>query len=56
VNSAVLLKDNLWKLSSNLMDDLRPKIAKFAQENNLLILTMVKIEETLEDVFRNLTS
>jgi ABC-2 type transport system ATP-binding protein len=56
VNSAVLLKDNLWKLSSNLMDDLRPKIAKFAQENNLLILTMVKVEETLEDVFRNLTS
>jgi ABC-2 type transport system ATP-binding protein len=56
VNSAVSLEDNLWKLSSNLMDDLRPKIAKFAQENNLLILTMVKIEETLEDVFRNLTS
>ena len=56
VNNATLLKDNLWKLSSNSMDDLRPKIAKFAQDNNLLILTMVKVEETLEDVFRNLTS
>lgn len=56
VNNATLLRDNLWKLSSNSMDDLRPKIAKFAQDNNLLILTMVKLEETLEDVFRNLTS
>lgn len=56
VNNATLLSDNLWKLSSNSMDDLRPKIAKFAQDNNLLILTMVKVEETLEDVFRNLTS
>lgn len=56
VNNATLLRDNLWKLSSNSMDDLRPKIAKFAQDNNLLILTMVKVEETLEDVFRNLTS
>lgn len=56
VNSAFLVKENLWKLSSNSTDDLRPIIAKYAQENNLLILTMVKEEETLEDVFRNLTS
>jgi ABC-2 type transport system ATP-binding protein len=56
INSAILVKENLWKLSSNSTDDLRPIIAKYAQENNLLILTMVKEEETLEDVFRNLTS
>jgi ABC-2 type transport system ATP-binding protein len=56
INSATLVKENLWKLSSNSTDDLRPIIAKYAQENNLLVLTLVKEEETLEDVFRNLTS
>jgi ABC-2 type transport system ATP-binding protein len=56
VENAKIIKDNLWKLSSNSTEDLRPSIAKFAQENNLLVLTLVKEEETLEDVFRNLTS
>lgn len=56
LSSIEKLNDTTWKLISNETEDLRPIIARFAQENNILILTMIKHQETLEDVFRNLTS
>lgn len=45
-----------WLLESNEADDLRKTISQFAQENNLLILTLRKEEKTLEEVFKSLTN
>ena len=45
-----------WLLESNEADDLRKKISQFAQENNLLILTLRKEEKSLEEVFKSLTN
>jgi ABC-2 type transport system ATP-binding protein len=36
--------------------DLRKVIAKFAQDNNLLTLTLKKEEKSLEQVFKTLTN
>ncbi|MBL1280661.1 MAG: gliding motility-associated ABC transporter ATP-binding subunit GldA [Fluviicola sp.] len=44
-----------WLLESKEELDLRKVIAQFAQENNLLILTLKKEEKSLEEVFKNLT-
>jgi len=45
-----------WLLESNDTIDLRKTIAKFAQEHNLLTLTLRKEEKTLEEVFKTLTN
>lgn len=44
-----------WLLESSENIDLRKTIAQFAQENNLLTLTLKKEEQSLEQVFKNLT-
>ncbi|HIP31666.1 MAG TPA: gliding motility-associated ABC transporter ATP-binding subunit GldA [Crocinitomicaceae bacterium] len=44
-----------WLLESKEDLDLRKVIAQFAQENNLLTLTLKKEEKSLEEVFKNLT-
>ena len=46
---------NAWLIESNNSVDLRLLIAKFAQKNNLLTLTLRKEEKSLEDVFKALT-
>lgn len=46
---------NSWLIESNESEDLRIKIAAFAQKNNLLTLTIRKEEKTLEEVFKELT-
>ncbi len=43
-------------IAGNSKDDLREKIFTFATQNNLTILTIRKVEETLEQAFRKLTS
>lgn len=48
-------KDNSWLLESKDEADLRIAVAAFAQQNNLLTLTMRKEEKTLEEVFKELT-
>ena len=44
-----------WLLETSESIDLRKSIAQFAQENNLLTLTLKKEEQSLEQVFKNLT-
>ena len=44
-----------WLIESNSKTDLRSAIAKFASENDFLILTLKKEEEKLEDIFKKLT-
>ncbi|MFT5858608.1 MAG: ABC-2 type transport system ATP-binding protein [Flavobacteriaceae bacterium] len=44
-----------WLLESKEEGDLRKVIARFAQQNNLLVLTLRKEEESLEAVFKRLT-
>jgi len=46
---------NGWLFETNSKEDLRKHIAKFAQQNNLLILTLKVEEKTLEEVFKQLT-
>ena len=45
-----------WLLESTDDIDLRKIVAKFAQENNVLTLTLRKEEKTLEEVFKTLTN
>lgn len=45
-----------WLLESKQMDDLRKVIAKYAQDNNLLVTTLKREEKSLEEVFKNLTN
>jgi ABC-2 type transport system ATP-binding protein len=47
--------NNTWVIESKSSKDLRPEIAKFAQDNGLLVLAMQKEEQNLEDVFKKLT-
>lgn len=46
----------LFKISSNLSEDLRPKLFDFAVQNNNPLLTLQREQSNLEEVFRNLTS
>jgi ABC-2 type transport system ATP-binding protein len=47
--------DKGWILEGVGTEDLRKTIAKFAQENKLLVLTLRVEEKTLEEVFKQLT-
>lgn len=55
VSSVKHLEANQWLFASN-QDDVRPSIAKFAQQNDLLVLTMRVEEKSMEEVFKELTS
>ena len=48
--------DSGWLIESKAEIDLRKVIAKFAQDNNLLTLTLKKEEKSLEEVFKTLTN
>ncbi len=50
------INDKVFLLEANSSKDIRADISKFAQENSLLVLTMQKEEESLEEVFKKLTS
>lgn len=50
------ITNNIWLIETNENKDLRTAIAKFAQENGLLILAMQKEEKSLENVFKELTA
>lgn len=45
-----------WLLESVAEDDLRKRVARFAQENDILLVTLKKEEKSLEEVFKNLTN
>ena len=44
-----------WLIEGNGEEDLRKIIAQFAQQNNILVLTLRVEEKTLEEVFKELT-
>jgi len=46
---------NLFTIFSDQKEDIRPTLFQFAVDENLPLLTLVKHENKLEDVFRNLT-
>ncbi len=54
VSSVKHLEGNQW-LFASAEKDIRPSIAKFAQQNGLLVLTMRIEEKSMEEVFKTLT-
>jgi ABC-2 type transport system ATP-binding protein len=54
VKSVKHIVDNQWLFASS-DDDIRKSIAKFSQDNNLLVLTMRVEEKSMEEVFKSLT-
>lgn len=55
VNKIEAVGNGTFLIASKTNADLRKTIAKFAQHNNLLTLTLRKEERSLEDVFKELT-
>lgn len=53
VTNAQNIKENQWLIESN--GDIRAEIAKWAQDNFVLVLTMRLEEKTMEEVFKELT-
>lgn len=50
-------KENLkWRITSSHNADIRPQLSRFAQQNNLLILSLSMEEVKLEEVFHQLTN
>jgi ABC-2 type transport system ATP-binding protein len=49
------LTENTFLIEGNVSSDLRKAIAQFAQENQLLLLTLRIEEKSLEEVFKSLT-
>ncbi len=55
VENVVAESNNLFKLYSSSQSDLRAAVSQFAQDQHLLILTLQKEEQKLENIFRELT-
>lgn len=55
VSNAQHIGGNSWLIETTTTTDLRKAIAQFAQQNNLLVLTMRQEERSLEEVFKALT-
>ena len=56
VIAAQVLADKSWVLQTNTLVDVRKNIFDFAVKNNLVLLSIQKEEEKLEDIFRKLTA
>jgi ABC-2 type transport system ATP-binding protein len=55
VTSAVKVKGNTWEIESSAEEDIRPHIFNFAVRNGLTVLSLLRSESNLEEVFRHLT-
>ena len=55
VVKASRINDLSWKLQAKPGEDIRPRINKFAVENNLTLLSLHREEHNLEQVFQELT-
>jgi ABC-2 type transport system ATP-binding protein len=55
VARAIKVNDLSWKLEAKPGEDIRPRINKFAVENNLTLLSLHREEHNLEQVFQELT-
>ena len=49
------ISGNTWKLISSATEDLRKVVFDFAVNNKLSVLTLNKEEQSIEDVFKELT-
>lgn len=49
------VNSSTYLIESESIDDLRKTVAQFAQQNNLLVLTLRTEEKSLEEVFKSLT-
>ena len=56
VKKASKVNENTWLLSTSNDEEVRAAIFEFAVKNNLVMLSIQKEEEKLEDVFRRLTN
>lgn len=55
VAKAIKINDRSWKLQAKAGVDIRPRINKFAVDNNLTLLSLHREEHNLEQVFQELT-
>lgn len=55
VSNAKNIEGNTWIIESKSTEDIRPVISRFALDNGLLVLTIHKEEQSLEEVFKRLT-
>lgn len=55
VKKAENIKANIWELQTNQDEDIRTEIFQFAVRSNLTVLSMRKMDQSLEKVFQNLT-
>lgn len=55
ITSATAIQQGVWVLTADGSNDARAAIFDFAVKNNLVLLSIQKEEEKLEDVFRSLT-
>jgi ABC-2 type transport system ATP-binding protein len=56
VTSVKHIKNNQWLLEAECGEDIRPSLFSFAVNNNLMVLSLQKQENKLEDIFRHLTN
>lgn len=55
VNKVTMLEGNNWEIISNQPEDLRAEISKFAASKGVLILSLQKETQKLENIFKELT-
>lgn len=55
VSNVKNVEENTWVVESKEERDIRPVISRFALDNDLLVLTIRKEEQSLEEVFKRLT-
>jgi len=55
VSNIKKIRKNTWLIEAETDEDLRPSLFNFAVKNNLMVLSMNKLESNLEEVFRQLT-
>jgi ABC-2 type transport system ATP-binding protein len=56
VRSATKIRNNVWVIEAEGIEDIRPVLFSFAVRNNLTVLSLQKHESNLEEVFRHLTN
>ncbi len=55
IEEAKRLENNIWQLSSSVKEDIRKEIFNFAVAQNLGVLTLNRVEQKMEDVFKEFT-
>jgi len=56
VSSIKKIRNNVWLIETEGDEDIRPLLFNFAVKNNLTVLSLNKLENNLEEVFRHLTN